>query len=145
MLHRSKPPNQGLWNGIGGRIEPGETPEACAIREIEEETGYRVDRLTFGGLLTWEGFEIPPGGLYLFTAPAPPGEPVSNSEGELAWKDRAWTLSSREVVSNIRVFGPHLLAGEPARRYHFVYQAGEIVTYAFLPLEENYDERIDAV
>lgn len=26
MLHRRFPPNQGLWNGVGGHIEPGETP-----------------------------------------------------------------------------------------------------------------------
>lgn len=29
-----------------GTLEPGETPEACARRELEEETGYRVGRLT---------------------------------------------------------------------------------------------------
>ncbi len=26
----------------GGGLEPGETPEACCVREIEEETGYVV-------------------------------------------------------------------------------------------------------
>ena len=40
MLQRRKPPNQGLWNGIGGRIEEGETPEQCALRETS-----RGDRL----------------------------------------------------------------------------------------------------
>ena len=29
-----------------GTLEPGETPEACARRELEEETGYRAGRLT---------------------------------------------------------------------------------------------------
>ena len=28
-----------------GTLEPGETPEACARRELEEETGYRAGRL----------------------------------------------------------------------------------------------------
>lgn len=28
-----------------GNIDPGETPEACARRELEEETGYRADRI----------------------------------------------------------------------------------------------------
>jgi ADP-ribose pyrophosphatase len=29
-----------------GTLEPGETPEACARRELEEETGYRAGRLS---------------------------------------------------------------------------------------------------
>lgn len=29
-----------------GTLEPGESPEACARRELEEETGYRAGRLT---------------------------------------------------------------------------------------------------
>ena len=29
-----------------GTLEPGETPEACARRELEEETGYRAGHLT---------------------------------------------------------------------------------------------------
>lgn len=32
----------GRFNGVGGKIEPGETPAAGAIREIKEETGADV-------------------------------------------------------------------------------------------------------
>ncbi|MBW2426538.1 MAG: NUDIX hydrolase [Deltaproteobacteria bacterium] len=28
-----------------GKLDPGEAPEVCAIRELEEETGYRAGRL----------------------------------------------------------------------------------------------------
>ena len=31
-----------LWELPGGKIEPGETPEAAAVREIAEETGLNV-------------------------------------------------------------------------------------------------------
>lgn len=40
-----------------GKLEPGESPEACALRELEEETGYRAGRLeALGDILTTPGF-----------------------------------------------------------------------------------------
>lgn len=36
---------QTIWEIPAGTIEPGETPEECAKRELEEETGYRTKSL----------------------------------------------------------------------------------------------------
>lgn len=32
---------EGIWHTVAGRIEPGETAVAAALRELEEETGLR--------------------------------------------------------------------------------------------------------
>jgi ADP-ribose pyrophosphatase len=46
-----------IWEVPAGKLEPGEAPEACARRELEEETGYRAGRLEETGVvLTTPGF-----------------------------------------------------------------------------------------
>ncbi len=39
------------WELPAGQREEGETPEACAIRELYEETGQCVEKMVFKGLL----------------------------------------------------------------------------------------------
>lgn len=124
MLHRKFPPNQGLWNGVGGHILPGETPREAVIREVAEETGFSISDPSFAGLLTWDGFEIPPGGIAIFTAPAPHRDFRNNHEGELAWKDPEFACTSPQVVDNIHIFLPRILAGEVPHHYHFSYKNG---------------------
>ncbi|MEM6257125.1 MAG: NUDIX domain-containing protein [Planctomycetota bacterium] len=45
LLHRVKPPNRDLYSPIGGKLEQaiGESPTACARREIQEEAGLDID------------------------------------------------------------------------------------------------------
>ncbi len=137
MLYRRNPPNQGLWNGVGGRLEEGESARECVLREVREETGFLLPDVHFAGILTWDGFETPPGGLYIFTAAAPEGEPVACLEGPLEWKPRSWVFSSPEVVSNIHRFGPLALDGCPAQKYHFTYEAGHIIQFEIQPLSAD--------
>jgi 8-oxo-dGTP diphosphatase len=58
LLHRAKPPNQGLWSPVGGKLDTatGESPAGCARREIQEETGLDVplERLHLLGLISEE-------------------------------------------------------------------------------------------
>ena len=138
MLYRRFPPNQGLWNGVGGHIEPGETPRQAVIREVAEETGYQVENPQFAGLLTWDGFEIPPGAIAIFTAQVPHKLFVTNHEGELGWKSRQWACTDPAVVDNIHVFLPKILAGERPMHYHFSYREGMRVSDQISELPEDF-------
>ena len=43
LVRRRNAPSKGLWSVPGGRVEPGESPEQAAAREVLEETGLRVE------------------------------------------------------------------------------------------------------
>jgi 8-oxo-dGTP diphosphatase len=139
MLYRRRPPNQWKWNGVGGHLETGETPLQGVLREVQEETGYKLETAQYRGILTWSGFEIPPGGLYLFTAAADLslGEPPDEiGEGRLAWKPLEFFYTDDDVVSNLQIVGPLLMNGAPPQEYHFKYRRGLLVGYKLSPLPE---------
>lgn len=88
MLHRIKKKNdenQGKWIGVGGKLEEGESPEECARREIQEETGLFAQRLEFRGVITFVSDEWDAEVMYLFTSKEFSGELKECDEGELAW------------------------------------------------------------
>ena len=89
MLYRNKKPNdthQGKWNGLGGKLEVGETPEDCAIREVKEESGLEVVKYKLKGILTFPMFDgVDDWYVFVFLIDEFMGELITSSEGELAW------------------------------------------------------------
>lgn len=64
MLHRTKKENdynKDKWIGIGGKFENGESPEDCAIREVNEETGLIIasQNLEYCGIVTFVDISAP--------------------------------------------------------------------------------------
>jgi 8-oxo-dGTP diphosphatase len=91
MVHRIKKENdihQGKWNGLGGKFEPGETPEECAIREIFEESGLVVQKSVMKGFLTFPGFKDEEDWYaFVFVVTDFSGELIDSPEGNLKWID----------------------------------------------------------
>jgi len=50
LIRRRGVHGSGTWSTPGGHLDFGETPEACAIREAEEETGLIVSDVVFRGV-----------------------------------------------------------------------------------------------
>jgi 8-oxo-dGTP pyrophosphatase MutT (NUDIX family) len=59
LLHNDR----GEWELPGGRLEIGETPEQCVVREIAEETGWAV---TAGPILDAWLYHVAPAGKHVF-------------------------------------------------------------------------------
>jgi 8-oxo-dGTP diphosphatase len=134
MLRKARGHQRGLWNGLGGKAEPGEMPEACARREVREEAGLEVDHLDYRGLIVFPRFDGTNDWyvwIYLATAH---GEPRDGDEGELAWtpNDR---LADLELHEGDRVFLPWLDRRELVFSARFDYEEGRFLGHevAFYP------------
>jgi len=90
----------------GGKCEPGETPEACAVRECREETGLVVEPVELLERRTWD---YPHGRVELSFALC---RPVDGSEpaAPFRWVPRAELAGLRFPEANAAVVG-RLVAG----------------------------------
>ncbi len=89
MLFRNKKAgdiHQGKWNGLGGKMKSGETPEECAIREIHEESGLTARSVSLRGILTFPNFDGENDWLvFVFVADDFSGDLIESPEGMLHW------------------------------------------------------------
>ena len=84
---RSEDMHFGKWNAPGGKVEPGETPGECAVREVFEETALTVRDPRMRGVLTFPAFDDEEDWyVFVFTAEKFSGDlKQSCHEGDLFW------------------------------------------------------------
>jgi len=132
MLHRTKKENdyhEGKWNGLGGKFEPGETPEECAIRELLEESGLHVTNPELRGMLTFPAFDgVDDWYAFVFVAREFTGELIDSPEGDLAWIDDDKVLDLN-LWPGDKIFIPWLNQ-ERFFSGKFNYANGEFVDYS---------------
>ena len=91
MLHRVKKKNdvnKDKWIGVGGKFEPGEDALACAMREVQEETGYTMDHPRYRAMVDFYCPPWQPERMHLYTCDAFSGTPHPCNEGDLVWVPR---------------------------------------------------------
>jgi 8-oxo-dGTP diphosphatase len=106
----------GFWNGPGGKIAEGESPEEAAVREVREETGLIVRDLRDCGALTFyvEGIEGPDINVRVYMTERFAGELQASEEGALSWFPED-ALPYDQMWEDDRVWVPHVLAGRRVR------------------------------
>jgi ADP-ribose pyrophosphatase YjhB (NUDIX family) len=125
MLHRRKEPNLGLWIAPGGKLEPGESPRQCAIRELHEETGLHAIQPELRAVVT----EISPDPdwqwlMFIYRTQVQAGPVQSDKrEGTLQWfhRDQVMQLPIPQADT---IFYPYVIdpAGPP-QEMRFTYDA----------------------
>lgn len=117
LIRKNRPEWQaGLLNGIGGHIEPGETPDAAMVREFEEETGRKV-----GGWQKFVVMEFPAARIHFFRARIGTAvmEGLRTTTDEVVCKLDARDLAQVGVIPNLRWLVP--LAAYTADEYQLIH------------------------
>jgi 8-oxo-dGTP diphosphatase len=111
MLHRNKKEgdvHRGKWNGLGGKLESGESPDECVVREIREESGLVLLDARLRGVLTFPAFKDGEDWLvFVYTATRFEGSLGSCPEGDLEWVEDA-RIAGLPLWEGDRLFLPWL-------------------------------------
>lgn len=112
LIEKHRGLGQGKINGPGGRLEPGETPRAAAIRETEEEIRIRPTGIRAVGELRFQfvdGYSIH---VYVFRADGFLGEPAPTEEATPLWSD-VEAIPYERMWEDDAVWLPLLLREQP--------------------------------
>jgi 8-oxo-dGTP diphosphatase len=136
LVHRNRRPDDahfGKYNGLGGKLEPGEDVVAGMRREIREESGVECEALLLRGTVNWPGFGKQGEDWFGFVFRVERFSGTARTEcpeGTLEWVpvERILTLPLWE---GDRHFLPLVFAGE--RQFHGVmpYRDGRPVSWSF--------------
>lgn len=139
LIHRNArehDPALGKYNGLGGKLEPGEDVASGMKRELREEAAIEATSLTLRGTISWPGFgknsEDWFGFVFLVTGwTGTP--PASNPEGTLEWVALTRLLAlDLPLWPGDRHFLPLVFDDDP-RAFHGVmpYANGQPVRWSF--------------
>jgi 8-oxo-dGTP diphosphatase len=138
MIHRIKKANdmhQGKWNGLGGKLDPEETPEECVIREVREESGLTIINPLMKGFLTFPKFaDDEDWYAFVFVAREFMGQLIESPEGILKWIDDDHLLEL-DLWEGDLIFLPWLeypgfFSGK------FIYQEGRLLDHSVVFYED---------
>jgi 8-oxo-dGTP diphosphatase len=137
LVHRNRRKNDhhfGKYNGLGGKLKPGEDILSCLQREIYEEAGIHCEEAVLRGTINWQGF----GGKeedwfgFIFLISRFRGEPMtSNEEGDLEWK-HFHELEKLPMWEGDKFFLPLVFDSDPRIFHgHMPYKNGRPVGWSF--------------
>ena len=111
LINKKTGLGKGKINGPGGKVDPGETPEICAVRECQEELGITVSNLEYCGQHRFQfvdGYSIH---VWVYRTRDFEGLPVETREARPLWVAMD-DIPYDEMWEDDRLWIPMLLRGE---------------------------------
>ena len=132
MIHRVKKENdenRDKWIGIGGKLEEGESPHDCVIREVYEETGLRLEEPRLRAIITFVSNQFGTQYMHLFTADKFTGKLNKDcNEGNLEWIEKE-KLYSMPIWEGDKIFHKLLDENAPFFSLKLVYEGDTLVCH----------------
>lgn len=135
LVHRSREGDvqQGKYNGLGGKLEPGEDVVSCLHRELAEEAGITVTSASLRGTISWPGFGTDGEDWFgfIFVVNGYQGIlPAANDDGPLEWHeiDR---LDELPMWEGDRYFLPLVFGDGPVFHGVMPYANGRPVSWSY--------------
>ena len=120
---------KGKWNGFGGNLEQGETPEQAMRREFFEEASVKVSKLREVGLINFSFTDDPvEPEVHFFEILKYHGDPTESEEMLPKWFDIA-DIPYDSMWPDDKYWVPLFLAGKSFRGNFLFGEKGEIIKY----------------
>jgi len=132
LIHKRRGHGAGRINGPGGKLEPGESPLDCAVRETLEETGVRAAQPARVARMRFLDTEGPDWLGHVFLASGYTGTPVATDEAVPEWFPLA-ELPLERMWSDDALWLPRILAGE-CLAGDFLFSSGRLRAWTIGPL-----------
>lgn len=110
LMRKKRGLGAGKINGPGGKLERGESPEACALREVQEElcvTPLGLEAVGENAFQFVDGYSIH---VFVYRATGLEGIPTETAEGAPLWAPLG-EIPYGEMWEDDRLWLPHALAG----------------------------------
>jgi 8-oxo-dGTP diphosphatase len=135
LIRKKRGLGAGKINGPGGRLDDGESPLQCAIREVQEELLITPIGVELRGELAFQftdGYALY---VHVFSAIDCESEPQETDEAEPLWTPLD-AIPFNEMWADDRLWFPHLLSGEFFRG-RFLFAGDTLLGYEIIVENEK--------
>ena len=132
MLHRVKKKNDAnhdKWLGIGGKLEPYESPFDGVRREVYEETGLTLTKVDYRGIITFCSDVYGTEYMHLFTSSDFSGTIREDcDEGRLEWVEKS-KVYSLPIWEGDKIFFKLLEENAPPFSLKLIYEGDNLISH----------------
>ena len=125
LIRKKRGLGAGKINGPGGKLDPGESLQQCAVREVQEELGVTPTGLAYRGQHRFQFLDGYTLHCHVYVASDCEGEPVETPEAIPLWTALE-AIPFDEMWADDRHWLPQVLAGQTVDG-RYVFDAEDMV------------------